>query len=41
MGWKYYNHALIPDDPPHKNIDITAIKNGSIWKMCVGGGIRY
>lgn len=32
-GWKYYNHAAIPDIPPHERVDITPIKNRSIWKM--------
>ena len=32
-GWKYYNHAAIPTCAPHEEVDITPIKDGSIWKM--------
>lgn len=32
-GWKYYNHAAIPTDPPHKAVDVTPVENGEIWKM--------
>ncbi len=36
MGWKYYNHAMIPDTPPDVQVDITALKDGSIWKLAPG-----
>ncbi len=32
MGWKYYNHAMVSDVPPHIETDITEIENGDIWK---------
>lgn len=32
-GWKYYNHAAIPNGAPNEIIDITPIQNGDIWKM--------
>ena len=32
-GWKYYNHAVIPDTPPHITPDTKPIEDGSIWKM--------
>lgn len=35
-GWKYYNHAAIPNCAPHENVDINPIQNKSIWK--IGGG---
>lgn len=31
--WKYYNHAAIPAVPPHVQVDISPIKNGSIWNL--------
>ncbi len=33
MRWKYYNHAMIPDCPPHVEADVAAINDGSIWKI--------
>jgi hypothetical protein len=32
-GWKYYNHAAIPDIPPHRSADLSAIESGDIWKL--------
>ena len=32
-GWKYYNHAAIPDCEPHEEPDLKPIENGSVWKM--------
>lgn len=37
-GWKYYNHAMIPEYPPRKNTDTFPIQNGQIWKNVLGGG---
>lgn len=31
MGWRYYNHAMIPDSSPDEEVDITPIVNGTIW----------
>lgn len=39
MKWKYYNHAMIPDLPPHEEVDVFAIKDGSVWKL--GGGKKH
>ena len=39
MNWKYYNHAMIPNMPPHMEIDTTAIENGNVWEMS-GRGTR-
>ena len=32
-GWKYYNHAAIPTNPPHIEPNTQSIKDGSIWKI--------
>lgn len=32
-GWKYYNHAAYPSTWPHEDVDLTPIKDKSIWKM--------
>lgn len=32
-GWKYYNHAAIPDTAPHEQPDITPIEDGTIWQL--------
>lgn len=32
-GWRYYNHAAMPSTPPHREADLTPIRDGSIWKM--------
>lgn len=32
-NWKYYNHAVIPDTPPHELPDLTPLKDGSIWNI--------
>lgn len=33
MSWKYYNHAAVPTTAPHENVDLSAVKDGSIWEM--------
>ena len=30
-GWKYYNHAIIPDCAPHEVPDLEPINDGTIW----------
>ncbi|MDU6359648.1 MAG: hypothetical protein E6590_06710 [Clostridiales bacterium] len=30
-GWKYYNHALLPETPPHKNPDIQQLRKRGKW----------
>ena len=35
-GWRYYNHAMIPDLPPHKKVDLTSIESREIWKNTEG-----
>lgn len=32
-GWRYYNHAALPDTPPHVMVNEEPIKNGSIWDL--------
>lgn len=32
-GWKYYNHAAIPTTAPHEDVELTPLKDGSIWKV--------
>ncbi len=32
-GWKYYNHAVIPDTPPHITPNTKPIEDGSIWNI--------
>ena len=32
-GWRYYDHAAIPSIAPHKQPDLTPIKEGSIWHI--------
>ncbi|MBQ8525169.1 MAG: hypothetical protein IJ460_00390 [Clostridia bacterium] len=32
-GWKYYNHAVIPDCAPHDTPDINPVIDGSIWQI--------
>lgn len=32
-GWKYYNYAAIPTTAPHKEPDLSPIKDGSIWRI--------
>ena len=31
-GWYYYNHAMLPNTPPHEEPNLTPLKNGDIWK---------
>ena len=38
QGWKYYNHAMIPDGRPDEEPDLTPIKNGEIWSNVHEGG---
>ena len=33
MQWKYYNHAAIPTTAPHEEVDLTSLKDGSVWKL--------
>ncbi len=35
-GWRYYNHAALPDTPPHVTVDLSPIKSGDIWKIHKG-----
>lgn len=32
-NWRYYNHAAVPTTAPHEEVDLTPIRDGSIWKM--------
>ena len=32
-GWKYYNHAAIPDMPPIDAPDLSAVESGEIWSL--------
>jgi hypothetical protein len=32
-GWKYYNHAAIPTTAPHEKVDVSPLKDKSVWKM--------
>lgn len=36
-GWKYYNHAMIPEAPPSQSVDNSPIKSGQIWQKSAGG----
>lgn len=31
-GWRYYNHAIIPNVAPHENVDLSVIHDGSVWR---------
>ena len=35
-GWRYYNHAALPDVPPHVSADLRPIEDGSIWGIHKG-----
>lgn len=37
-GWKYYNHAMLPDCAPHETADMGPLENGSIWRKKRPGG---
>lgn len=37
IGWKYYNHAAIPNTAPREMVNTTPIDNGTIWN--IGGGV--
>lgn len=32
-GWKYYNHAAVPDVLAYEKVNLKALEDGSIWKM--------
>ena len=32
IGWKYYNHALLPATAPHETVNTAPVDDGSIWK---------
>lgn len=32
-GWRYYNHAMVPDCSPEEIPDLKPILDGSIWKL--------
>ena len=32
-GWRYYNHAIIPNCAPHEKVDTTLIDNEKIWDI--------
>lgn len=38
LGWRYYNHAIIPTVAPHEEPDLQPIKDGSIWSITSGNG---
>ncbi len=33
VGWSYYNHAALPDTPPHVAVNAAPVEDGSIWKL--------
>lgn len=35
-GWKYYNHAAVPDIPIDMEPDLMPVKNGGIWELTDG-----
>lgn len=35
-GWKYYNHAAITTTAPHEEPNLSAIEDGSVWKVGEG-----
>ena len=37
-GWRYYNHAAIPTWAPHESVDISVIRDKSIWRI---GGVQH
>lgn len=32
-GWKYYNHAMIPDCAPHEAVNSGPLEDGSLWNV--------
>ncbi len=32
MRWSYYNHAMQPTCPPHEEVELDEITNGTIWE---------
>ena len=38
QGWKYYNHAMVPDGRPDQEPELTPVENGEIWSNVHGGG---
>ncbi len=37
--WRYYNHAIIPNIPPHLQPSLETVKDGSIWHNVSWGGM--
>lgn len=35
-GWQYYNHAMIPSNAPHEDVDLSSIISGEIFKYREG-----
>ena len=33
IGWRYYNGAALPTCQPHEKADISAVKDGFVWKL--------
>lgn len=33
IGWKYYNHAVIPTCGPHEKTDVSRVYDGSVWRI--------
>lgn len=40
MQWTYYNHAAVPTTAPHEEVDLTPLKDGSVWKLR-GGYVAF
>ena len=36
-GWTYYNHAAIPQTPPHEMPNMRPVESGDVWKIAGGG----
>lgn len=32
MGWRYYNHALLPTSAPHEKVNVSLLADKEIWK---------
>lgn len=37
-GWRYYNHAIVPNCAPHEIPETESVTDGSIWKIYNTGG---
>lgn len=37
QGWSYYKHGMIPNTWPHEDVNLTPIKDGTIWNVHGGG----